>query len=131
MPKGYGIPNLNGSFKTYDADLATKQFHIMKLVATGTIDFCTAATDLAIGVLNSKPYAAAAKDAEVIVAGECKVKAGGTISAGQFIVADASGQAVAVTLGTTTTNVAVGRALEDAVSGDIFRALILPGFIQV
>ncbi len=130
MGKGFGIPALKGTFKAYDADLATKQFHIVKMSGIGIVDFATAATDLSIGVQQNKPEAAG-WPTEVILAGETKLKAGGSITAGQFIVPNSAGEAVAITLGTTTTNVAVGRALEDASDHDIFRALVLPQFVQV
>lgn len=130
MGKGFGIPALKGTFKAYDADLATKQFHILKMAGVGIVDFSTAATALSIGVQQNKPEAAG-WPVEVVLAGETKLKAGGSISAGQFLVPNSDGEAVAVTLGTTTTNVAVGRALEDADDHDIFRALVCPQFIQV
>jgi membrane-bound inhibitor of C-type lysozyme len=130
MP-GYGIPLLNGTFKATDADLTNKQFRCVKMSANRTVDFSTAATDLTIGIINNVPYAAAGADVEVVMLGECKAKSGGSISAGQFVVPNSDGDVVAVTLGTGTTNVAVGRALEDADSGDIIRVMVNPGFIQV
>jgi|PlaIllAssembly_1097288.scaffolds.fasta_scaffold259460_2 hypothetical protein len=130
MGKGYGIPTFKGTFKAIDADLATKQFHIVKITSTGIVDFATAATDLSIGVQQNKPEAAG-WPVEVVVAGETKLKAGGSITAGQFLVPNSDGEAVAVTLGVTNTRVAVARALEDADDHDIFRAYVLPQFVQV
>lgn len=130
MGKGFGIPATKGTFKAIDADLAGKQFHILKITSTGIVDFATAASNLVIGVQQNKPEAAG-WPVEVVVHGETKLKAGGSITAGQYLVANSDGEAVAVTLGTTTTNVAIGRALEDADDHDIFRALVDPQFIQV
>jgi hypothetical protein len=131
MP-GYGIPTLSGTFKAYDADLVDKQFRVVDLAALGIVDFCTAATDLALGVINNVPAAKAGADVEVIVLGEAKAKVGsGGVTAGQFVVPDANGDIVAATLGTTTTNVAIGRALESGDQYDIIRILVLPCFIQV
>jgi hypothetical protein len=129
MP-GYGIPSVSGTFKAYDADLATKQFHAVKFASNRIVDFSTAATDLSIGIINNVPAAAVGADVEVIVSGESKAKAGGSISAGQFLVPNSEGELVAVPLGTATTNVAVARALEDADDHDIFRVLVGAQFIQ-
>jgi hypothetical protein len=132
MGKGYGIPFFKGSFKAA-ADLHLNQYHIVLLSATGTVALASAATDLVIGALQNKPEAEG-WPAEVVVLGESKLVAGaGGIAAGQYIVADASGHAVGITLGAPgdTTNVAVGRALEAADENDVFRAYIFPCFVQV
>jgi len=131
MP-GYGIPSLSGTFKAYDADLADKQFRVVDLAALGIVDFTTAATDLALGVINNVPYAAAGADVEVVLLGECKAKCGsGGVTAGKFVVSDANGDIVDATLGTSTTQVAVGRALESGDQYDIVRIFVNPCFIQV
>lgn len=131
MGKGYGIPARKGSFKA-NTDLSTLQYHIMLMSASGEVNVASAETDLVIGVLQNKPEAAG-WPAEVVVHGESKLVAGGPISAGQFLVPDASGHAVAAVLGApgNTTNVAIGRALEDADANDVFRAFVHPQFIQV
>jgi hypothetical protein len=135
MSMGYGIPNMSGTFKSTTADMSAYQFHIAKFSATRTVTVAAAATDLVIGIINNKPYADTATrggyDVKVIMSGEAKMVAGGSISAGAFVVADASGHGVSATLGTTTTNVAVGRALEDADANDVIRVMVAPQFIQV
>lgn len=59
----------------------------------------------------------------VYLVGEAKVIAGGTISAGQTITTNASGQAVVA----ASTNAINGIALEPAVEGQVFRFLIATG----
>lgn len=123
---------MKGSFKATDADLNGKQFYAVYISATDyVIDFCTGATDLSIGILNNNPKAAAGAHCEVVMWGRCKAKAGGAITAGQWCVPTSDGSLVAVTLGTTTANVAVARALVTAASGDIFDVFVCPHYIQV
>jgi hypothetical protein len=119
------------TFKAYDDDLNGKQFHAVKMAGDLIVDFSTAATDLSIGVLNNNPRAAEGAECEVVMVGPCKAKAGGTIAEGQFVVPNSAGEVVAVTLGTTTTNVAVGRALQDMADHDILEIFVNPGFVQV
>lgn len=130
MGAGFGIPQKVASFQSAGA-LAT-QFKVVKFSAERTVVASAAATDKSIGVLQSKATAAG-QAVEVCVGGESEVIAGGSISAGDYLVPDSNGDVVAVTLGTTTVNIAIGRALEDAVDNDIFRALIFEGgqYIQV
>jgi hypothetical protein len=119
------------SFKVYDSDLADKQFHAVYLVGDKIIDFSTSATVLSIGIMDSKPPAVANEACSVVMVGPCKAKLGGTVAEGQFLVPNSEGQLVAVTLGTTTTNVAVARALEDGADHDVKEVFVLPQFIQV
>lgn len=132
VSKGLGIPAVHATFKAYDADLGTKQFCIAKITSSGIVDWATAATDTGvIGVIDNDPYAATGADVDVIVGGEAKLKIGGTVAAGAFLVADSSGYGVAITLGTTTNNYVVGRALEDGEANDIIRVLVIPFAAQV
>lgn len=126
--RGFGIPQASGSF-TAGADLSAYQFHAV-ILTSAKLALATSATVLILGVLQDKPNADG-RAGSVCVFGESKMVAGGAITAGQFVVADASGHAVAVTLGTTTTNVCIGRALEDATTSDVFRLHVNPHFIQV
>jgi hypothetical protein len=119
------------TFKAYDADLVDKQFRAVKLVDDWTVDFCTAAADLSIGMLNNAPKAVAGAACEVVMIGPCKAKLGGTVAQGQFLVPDSNGDLVAVSLGTTTTNVAVARAMEDGADDDVKQVWVNPGFVQV
>ncbi len=106
------------TFKAVDADLVNKQFRAVKLTADRTVDFSTAATDLSIGILQNKP-AAAGRDAVVTMRGPSKAVLGGTVSAGQFLVPNSDGDLVAVTLGATSSNVAVARAMVDGADNDV------------
>ena len=78
------------------------------------------ATDKALGLLQNAPDAAEAL-AEVAVAGGGKGLAGGSISTGDLVASDSNGALVATT---TANDRAIGIALEDAVSGDLFSVLI-------
>jgi hypothetical protein len=124
MGAGFGIPQQVGSFTSYAA-LATL-FKVVKFTSARTVTTAAAATDKVLGVLQSAATAAG-QAVEVCVGGESEVIAGGSISYGDFLVADSNGDVVAITPGTTTINYAIGRALEDADDNDIFRALIFPG----
>jgi hypothetical protein len=131
VSKGTGLPSFSGSFKAYDAGLDTMQFHAAYLTSSGIVDWSTAATTLSIGIINNKPYAAVGAVVEVIMMGEAKAKLGGTVAAGQFLAPNNEGELVAIVVGTTTSNIAVARALEDGQDHDIIRVFVLPGFFQV
>jgi hypothetical protein len=126
---GTGIPPTVGSFISAGSLAINK---VVKFSASKTVVLSSAATDKSIGVTDGSA-SAAAQAVPVCVGGEHDVIAGGSISAGDFLVPDSAGDVVAVTLGTTTVNIAIGRALEDAVDNDIFKAAIFPGgqYIQV
>ena len=131
MP-GFGIPKVSGTFQTYDADLENKQFRAVKFTSERVVDFCTAATDKVIGILNNVPYGAAGKDAEVIMFGEAKAKLAGDVTAGNHLVSDANGDLVAVTpVNTGTLNWSVGIALEDGADNDIKRVFVNPCWVLV
>lgn len=109
------------------ADFTGKLYYIVKLSATaGLVSLSSAATDKHIGVLSQLNKAAStATGATVNVhslnsAGTFKVIAGGTISIGDYITADANGKAVATTTGSDN---AIGIAKEAAVTGQIFEYL--------
>ena len=132
VSKGTGLPSFRGSFKTYDDDLITKQFHAAKLTSTGIVDFCTAATDLVIGIIDNVPYEGTGYPVDVIMLGEAKAHIGsGGCAVGQFLVSDGTGNLVAAAIGTTTSYVAVGQALEDAEENDYARVFVHPCFMQV
>lgn len=68
------------------------QFKFVKLSADNTVVLCAATTDIAIGVLQA-PVKATGDPVDVTVAGETMVQAGASITAGQPIGPNASGQA--------------------------------------
>tara|TARA_Y100001938_G_scaffold150907_1_gene244308 strand:+ start:4879 stop:5265 length:387 start_codon:yes stop_codon:yes gene_type:complete len=104
------------------ADLSGDQYKMVKLSAAKTIVLCSNATDAPVGVLQNKPGSGEA--ATVAVSGACKLLAGGTVNAGDFVGTDASGTADAKTPGSDTTEYVIGRALTGAASGEVLTALI-------
>lgn len=95
-------------------DLSSSQFFIMQLSATGALEIGEGATDLIVGVLQNTPESG--QNATYRFLGTSKVKAGGSISIGDWVTSDANGKAVATT---TDGNIVIGRALEAADDGDI------------
>lgn len=87
-----------------------------------SVVLAVAATDPVVGVLQNKPAAGA--QALVQWLGSTKCVAGGTITRGDKVTANASGQAITTT---SSGNTVVGIALASAVSGDIFELLLTPG----
>jgi hypothetical protein len=102
-------------------DLSAAEFVIVKISTTvdQNVVIAAAATDPIIGVLQNKPKAG--EPAVVRWGGSTKVIAGGTITAGDCVTSDGSGHAITTT---TTGNVILGRALQSAVSGDIFEVAL-------
>lgn len=100
------------------ADLSEKQFHICRYApgAVGTVILAAAASENLVGILQNKPKSGEA--ATVSKGGVSKCVAGGesSINAGDYITADANGQAQAALAG----EVVVGIALEDATDGQLF-----------
>ena len=98
-------------------------YTVVKLSA-GKVVPVTATTDPAIGVLYNCPTAAGVADVLAVnQQGSGKIVAGGSITAGQYITFNATGQAVAATqstAGTQPTVQVIGRALEAAASGQVF-----------
>lgn len=103
------IPIFQKTFKAA-GDLSTKQFYIVKLTAEDTVDVCSGATDVPLGILQNKPDAAN-KPAEVMIMGISKVNADAALSVGNQYGTSADGQADAKTVGTDTTEYVLGRVL--------------------
>lgn len=97
------------------ADLSAKRYYIVKLDTAGAIVLAAAATQNIVGVLQNKPQSGEAGIYRF--GGTTKVIAGGTIAIGDWVTSDSAGKAVATT---TDGDITIGRALESAVSGDIF-----------
>lgn len=98
-------------------DLSAKQFHAVKVNSSGQV---VAAGDgeAGIGFVQNKPTSGQA--ATVRVAGVTKAAAGGTVTAGQKIAANADGKAVTAT---ASENV-IGTALTGGTSGTIISVLV-------
>ncbi len=99
----------------------------------GKVIKVTAVTQVIIGVLGENPDGAATTDGEtvpvVLLQGVLKMKAGGTVTAGDIVVADTDAGRV-VTVADIATLVAdsfaIGIALETGVDGDIVEVLAMP-----
>ena len=102
---------------TASADLAAKQYHFVKMSGNNTVTVCAAITDLPIGILQNAPSSGGV--AEVALFGISKVKADGTLAAGNVIGTSADGQADAIAAGTDTTVYTMGIALNAAAAGDV------------
>lgn len=101
-----------------NADLSTKQYFFVKVTnSSGTGRAALAgAGERVLGVLQNKPSAAG--DAASVAAkkgGITKVYAGGSITAGNEVTPDASGEAVVAGTG----DIVAGVALNSAVDGDV------------
>lgn len=102
------------------ADLSDGQFKAVTLSADDTIGYPTA-VDHILGVLQNKP-AAAGRGAEVRIAGKTKVKAGGTIAAGESLRVAASGWFTKCTSGGSPDALCI----KGAASGYVGEAVIRP-----
>lgn len=112
--------------KTFYAGATVAANRIVKPGADNTkVIVGAAATDKIIGVSDSLG-AASGETLDVILDGVALVKAGGSVSMGDLITSDSTGQGVATT---TAANRYIGVALEDAASGDLFGVRIAPGLI--
>jgi len=117
--------------KNYLADGAIDQYLIVKMGSDEEhVTEAAAATDVSVGVTTIVGADAAEERVDVVHFGVAKVKAGGTISAGGFVTADSAGKGVAASPASGVNNYVIGRALQDAVNGDIFNVLIMPTRIQ-
>lgn len=116
------------------AALTAKQFYAVKIDSNGKAALAGAG-EAAIGIVQNNP--AAGQPASVMISGTSKAVAGGNITAGDPVAADADGKLVNATKGRTNTsdtgaaadallgsNV-IGMALTGAASGDIFTVAIL------
>ena len=130
--------------KSYSADATLGKYTAVKKGSTAnSIAAATAATDKVLGVLGSLG-ATSGQQANVVVFGPCKVLLGGSVVAGDVIVATTAGALIAATRHTHTENTAgsytqnattgaaaqdntLGVMLEDGVSGDYPLAFITRG----
>jgi hypothetical protein len=105
----YEIPTLDLPLKAA-ADLSSKQYYYVKITADSTVNVCTAATDIPIGILQNKPDAAG-KTADVRVLGVSKLSADAALTAGWLVGPSADGQGDRKIPGTYTTEYAVGQVI--------------------
>ena len=102
------------------ADLSAGQYKFVTVAADGQVDLTASAGGAAIGVLQNAPDAAGVP-ATVAIAGRVKVTAGGSVSAGDKVQSDASGDALTALTGDTV----LGYALQDADDGDVFAIALI------
>ena len=96
----------------------------------GELVQATASSDRIAGILDMPGGAVTGQRIDVILFGPAEVEFGGTVKPGEFITSDADGKAVAAAPAADANSHVAGRALANAVSGDIARTMINPGLIQ-
>jgi len=112
------IPGLTAS-----AALTAKQYYFVKFSGVGTVDVCSAATDVPCGVLQNAPASGAA--ATVAWSGVTKISSNEAITAGWHLGTSSDGQADRKIWGTDTTEYIVGQAITStAAAGGMVTALI-------
>lgn len=101
------------------ADLSSSQFRMVKINASG-LAVAAGAGEKAVGVLQDAPDASG-KDASVAFKGVTKMEAGAAVTAGDYIMSDATGRGITG----TATNFLNAVALSSAgAAGELFTALI-------
>ncbi len=116
----------SGLEKSAKCTAAVAAFTLAKFGADDdTLSAGAAATDNVIGVFQH-PTTVAGEEVRVMLSGISRVKLGGTVTRGDLIGSDASGQGVSLAPAAGTNNRAVGIALASGVSGDIIPVLIAP-----
>ncbi len=118
-----------------NSDLSTRQFTLVRLTGTTTIDFeiggTTANTQQPLGVLMNDPNSSG-QPAEVGLSGIMKVEFGGVVAQGDALSFGTDGRVTTLTLGTTDGSSGrwiVGQAMQGGTSGEIRFARIQAPFI--
>lgn len=99
------IPGLKAS-----ADLSAKQHYWVKISGPGTVDVCSAVTDLPCGILQNNPVAG--REATVAMFGLSKAVGAAALTAGAIIGTAADGRTAAKVPGTNTTHFVCGQVIE-------------------
>ena len=111
--------------KAFVAEAAISAFRIVKFGTTDDlVTAAAAAADLSIGIVEGVAPAAGER-CDVVMAGLAEVTAGGAVTRGQLVTADAQGRAVAAAAG----NRAIGMARASGVAGDVIEVLITPSTV--
>lgn len=100
------------------SSLASHKYKFVKLHTDGTAILTAGTSDNPYGILQNNPGVGG--ECEVMRDGVSKLVAGGSVSIGNIIGTDGSGQGVAYAYGTDTTKFMVGVALSAADSGQLF-----------
>lgn len=116
------------------ADLSAKQFYAAKIDSNGKAAVAGAG-EACVGIIQNNPLAGS--PASVMMSGTSKAKAGGSITAGDYVAADANGKFVSATKGKVNTSDAgaaadpvigsnvIGIAVTGASDGDLFTVAIM------
>lgn len=106
-------------------DLSSAQFKFVTLEADGQVDLADADAENCIGVLINDP--ASGEAATVVISGKTMVTAGGSVTAGDEVCTDTSGDAVELSTSSSATAITMGYALEDAADGQVFAIELIQG----
>lgn len=121
---------MNLASRNYNAEGAINAYSIVKYGANdyGALQ-AGAATDKLLGV-STDIAAASGEPVDVIYEGIATVKLGGTVTRGDWLVSDASGNAIVSAAAAGTNNESIGKALQSGVSGDLIDVLVMLSRIQ-
>ena len=122
MAYQYDGSGISATF-TAAADLSTFQHCFVKITADNTVNACTGAADLPIGVLLNKP-SAAGQAAHVMMAGVTKLKCAGVINVGTTLAAETAATARATSQAAPNTKPVVGIAIDAGTANEIITAAI-------
>jgi len=111
---------------TASADCRTKQFCYAKVSGVGTVTFCAANSDKAVGVIQNKPNTN--DPVELGTHGVTKIKVGAAVTAGDDLMPDTSGRAITATGSGASV---YGRALDTATAADQIIRAIIPALTRV
>lgn len=101
-------------------DLSSDQYKFVVINSSGQLAVVSAAGGDADGVLADKP-SAAGRAGKLVYGGKTKVLYGGSVTAGEKLQSNASGQAITAALGDHV----LGKALVDGSSGDVGEILLV------
>jgi len=117
--------------KTYVAGAALADNQLVKFGASDDVVIpAAAASDAIVGVVDAPGGVASGRRVDVVILGVTDVQAGGAITRGAPLTADANGKAVAAAPAAGANARTIGFALSSMVSGDIMPALVIPGSLQ-
>jgi hypothetical protein len=113
--------------KSFEAgvDLSAAKWKFVTLEADGQVDLANADAEAVLGVALTNPDTVG-QAVSVATSGVVKVYAGGTVTAGDELAVDASGDAVEKSTSSSATAVTAAIALSSAVDGDIFEVQLVP-----
>jgi hypothetical protein len=120
--------------KAFTAAGTIDQYTIVKFDSSDTTVVEAGVDDSLLGVVYIPGVSGTQKVSgdrlEVVLIGVAEVKAGGSITRGDLVTSDASGQAIAAAPAEGINKQVIGKALASAVSGDVFPILLAPQQIQ-